>query len=226
MYIFIITIFSRTKPFAVCFKYLGEKLIISTLVSCVSNAQAQPRLSPITVLRLIVLLGDLGGWRRRYNMIAAVERAAVLVIVVVEVTDVVVLLMLPHRCGWGFRRGSLHHGLSSPFASCTSAMAQRNNPLVTIPSSRRKLQRLHWPGWVFCSCVVLTHRHSTLFAQSTMVSRNHFEVLTNGYIVSTLRRCWRKRRWSDACNDRISELTQLRQWTTKERTRRWVRCEC
>lgn len=98
-------------------KYLGEKLIISTLVCCVSNAQSQSRLSTISLrLMLLLLLCDLGGWRGRYNMIAAIERTAVLVIVVVKVTDMVALWVLPHQCGWGFRRSSLHHGPSSPSA--------------------------------------------------------------------------------------------------------------
>lgn len=112
-------------------KYLGEKLIISTLVCCVSNAQSQSRLSTISLrlMLLLLLLCDLGGWRGRYNMIAAIERTAVLVIVVVKVTDMVALWVLPHQCGWGFRRSSLHHGPSSPSARCTSSLAQRNPSL-------------------------------------------------------------------------------------------------
>lgn len=100
--------------------YLCEKLVISTLVRGVTDAQSQSRFASTIVLSLVrwliglwLLLGDLCRRRRRYNVIAAVERAAVLVVFVVQVTNVVVvLLVLPHQCGWGFRRSSLHHGPS------------------------------------------------------------------------------------------------------------------
>lgn len=55
--------------------------------------------------------------RRRIDVIAAVERTAIVVVagaVMIVIVDKVGLQLLPHRRGWGFGHGSLHHGPSSP----------------------------------------------------------------------------------------------------------------